>query len=967
MDAFFATVQKACLPGVWSKGVAFSRDHAVLLDSKSHDEIHVRIREGNRPVSPKVTLWPKEGDWYCDCGDRNDPCAHVAAAVIAWKAGDLEPEALAARSRPSASLHYSFRRVDGALQIERWIMHDSHKQALEGSLVSYVAGIQSGRVQAPPLAVTQEDYAVDQILASSPRTLLQPPATSHLLAKLEGHPRLDLDGKPINASAKPAVLRAVLTDADSGFRLFLERHPRTDEIFCNGVALCEGTLRPISTHGLSPQEIAMLESPGREYAPGDAARLVAEILPALESKLQVEVRSSRLPRLVETLPRVLLQAQKLDESTLSVLPLLIYGDPPFAEVRNGELRSNQPDRVPIRNPDAERALVKKLRDELHLVCGQPARFEGEAAARFTEMAKGWDLTGSSIQDFGVAGELRPRILAQDRRFDLGFELEGKHASTEAVFRSWREGSGLVPLLEGGWAKLPSAWMSTHGERILELLEARDSRGELPAYRAPEIARLCEELGQEPPPGLKMLRDSLGDFEGIPPATLPDDLTAQLRGYQRRGVDWLVFLREHSMGALLADDMGLGKTLQALCAIQGKTLIVCPTSVLQAWSDQIQKFRPGLSVSLYYGPNRLMSDQAEVVLTTYGLLRQDREVFVDREWGTIILDEAQTIKNPSSQVAQAAHQLRSRFRIALSGTPIENRLDDLWSQFQFVCPGLLGTRERFSEQASGGTGLQLLRDRIRPFVLRRLKREVAHELPPRTETVLHGELTQEERAVYEAILASTRAEILNALQSGGSVLSALEALLRLRQACCHPALVPGSGGSTPNGSSKVRLLLEQLDESVAQGHRSLVFSQWTSFLDLIAPELRNRGLSHLRLDGSTPNRGEIVRKFQSQEGPPILLMSLKAGGVGLTLTAADHVFLLDPWWNPAAEDQAADRAHRIGQNNPVLIHRLIARETVEEKILELQLKKRDLAKAILEGAEAAASLTREDLIALLGTN
>jgi SNF2 family DNA or RNA helicase len=423
-----------------------------------------------------------------------------------------------------------------------------------------------------------------------------------------------------------------------------------------------------------------------------------------------------------------------------------------------------------------------------------------------------------------------------------------------------------------------------------------------------------------------------------------------------------------MGAMLADDMGLGKTLQALCALQGRTLIVCPTSVLQAWLTQLEQFRPDLSVSLYYGSGRKLDPRSAVVLTTYSVLRLDLDELNRAQWETIVLDEAQVIKNPESQAARAAHALRGKFRIALSGTPVENRLDDLWSQFQFLNPGLLGSRQDFQEEYAGPvsrgdqTRAAELRARVRPFILRRLKKEVAPELPPRTETVLQCELSQEERDTYDAILASARSEVLEKLEAGANMFAALEILLRLRQACCDSRLLPGAQSSSR--SSKVELLMETLEESLENGHRALIFSQWTSFLDLLEPELKASGIRFSRLDGTTVDRAKVVEDFQRPDGPSVLLLSLKAGGVGLTLTAADHVFLLDPWWNPAAEDQAADRAHRIGQKNPVLIHKLVARDTVEDRILLLQQKKLQLAGAVMSDAGAAASMTRDDLIALL---
>src|SRR6185437_4220893 len=408
----------------------------------------------------------------------------------------------------------------------------------------------------------------------------------------------------------------------------------------------------------------------------------------------------------------------------------------------------------------------------------------------------------------------------------------------------------------------------------------------------------------------------------------------LRPYQRQGVDWLAFLRGTGLGGILADDMGLGKTLQAMSVFDGRTLVVAPTSVLFNWQAELGRFRPALKVDLYHGPNRALDPGADVTLTSYALLRLDAQKLGAETWRTVVLDEAQAIKNPDSQTARAAYALRASLRLALTGTPVENRLEELWSLMHFANRGLLGGRADFADRharpiADGQPGAAAaLRQRVRPFLLRRLKQDVAPELPPRTDAVLKVSLDDGERAVYDAVRAATQKDVLALLEGGGGVMKALEALLRLRQAACHPALVPGQ---TATSSSKVEALLEALETAVSENHKALVFSQWTSLLDLIEPAL---------------------------------LVSLKAGGSGLNLTAADHVFLCDPWWNPAVEAQAADRTHRIGQTRPVFVYRLVAADTVEERILTLQDSKRALMDAALADGAAAAGLTKADLLALL---
>jgi SNF2 family DNA or RNA helicase len=631
--------------------------------------------------------------------------------------------------------------------------------------------------------------------------------------------------------------------------------------------------------------------------------------------------------------------------------------------------------VPLRNQAAERQLARQLELELGLEPGHAERFTGEDAVRFVHRLQTWrgEVQGGGHQAFVLTPALVPHVQLEHRRFAVFFETPGRHPTAvrvdaAAVLRAWQHGATCIPLPDGsGWAPLPIDWLERFGDRVADLLAARSATGTLPTSTLPDLARLCTDLEQPPPPGFADLQALLADFTGLPEAELPEDIQATLRPYQRCGVNWLEFLGQAGLGALLADDMGLGKTLQALCTIHGRTLVVAPTSVLHNWAEELERFRPRLRYAIYHGTQRQLEPAADVVLTTYAILRLDTETLAQEVWETVVLDEAQTIKNPDSQVARAAYRLQAQRRMVLTGTPVENRLDELWSVMHFLNPGFLGGRQHFQEHyakpiaAGQANTAARLRERLRPFILRRRKQEVATELPPRTDVVLHCLLSEDERQVYDAIHAATREQVVSRLAAGGSVLEALEALLRLRQACCHSALIPGQQAET---SSKVTLLLETLEQVVAEGHKALVFSQWTTLLDRVEPHLQTAGLDFVRLDGATRDRAGVVHRFQDVQGPPVMLISLRAGGLGLNLTAADHVFLLDPWWNPAVEEQAADRAHRLGQDRPVLVYHLVAEDTVEERILALQAHKRALSDAVLEGAAGAASLTREDLLGLL---
>jgi superfamily II DNA or RNA helicase len=955
IQALFEAIRSAASSAAWSRGVELARSGAVSGERADADQVVLRVSTRGGLICPTVTLLPDDEEWDCDCGTHDDACEHVAAAAIALRRARAAGEALPGGERTPGRIGYRLTREGSSLALERVVVTGQGEQILTGTL----AAVASGRVDGPSFAASQADLAVEQALGASRRGRLPRGVLAALLPRLTACPDVTLDGAPIRSSGEPVRWIARLEDEGAGFRLRVAREAEVTEVFDEVVAHCGDTLRPLAATPLTGREIQELGRDGRRFEPDAASELVTERLPDLRRRLPVEVRTRRLPRAVQEPPQLRVEVAR-DGELLTALATLVYGDPPLARVDAGRLVPLGDGPVPLRDEAAERGLLRRLQQELELLPGRRVRLGGEAALALAERLQRWGgvLRGDAHRDFLRAPRLEPRFAAQDAGFSLEFESAGEGARRRAdparVLRAWREGEPLVPLEAGGLAPLPEDWLARFGDRVADLLAARELAGDLPRSLLPDLGRLCEELEQPPPPAFGALRELLDETGAIPRAALPEDLSAELRSYQRRGVDWLCALREAGLGALLADDMGLGKTLQALCALRGRTLVVAPTSVLQNWAQEIERFRPGLIAALYHGPDRALDPDAAVTITSYAVLRLDAATLCQVDWDTVILDESQTIKNPDSQVARAAHRLRPRFALALTGTPVENRLDELWSQLHFTNRGLLGGRRDFGERyarpiAAGDTGAaERLRSRVRPFVLRRLKREVAPELPPRTEVVLHAELGPEERRLYDAVRAASREDVVRRLEAGGSVLGALEALLRLRQAACHPSLVPGQRAES---SAKLAVLLEMAEEAVAEGHKALVFSQWTSLLDLVEPQLRAAGLDFGRLDGATRDRAGVVNAFQDPGGPPMLLVSLTAGGVGLNLTAADCVFILDPWWNPAVEQQAADRAHRIGQDRPVMVYRLVASDTVEERILALQ-------------ETGAAALTRDDLLALL---
>ncbi len=496
-------------------------------------------------------------------------------------------------------------------------------------------------------------------------------------------------------------------------------------------------------------------------------------------------------------------------------------------------------------------------------------------------------------------------------------------------------------------------------------------------------------------GGERLRDFARRLQALPqqPLATPPGLHAELRDYQQQGLAWLQALRELGVGGILADDMGLGKTLQTLAHILAEkqagrlsspVLIVMPTSLIPNWQDEAARFAPELRVLALHGARRkalfAQIDQHDLVLSTYALLPRDLKQLSGRHWHLLILDEAQNIKNPRSRAALAAAQLDAGQRLCLTGTPLENHLGELWSLFNFLMPGWLGDSKAFTrtyrtpiEKRGDAQRLAHLVARVKPFLLRRSKEQVASELPPKTEITQRIELSDVQRDRYETLRLAMDQKVRAEIQRLGLVRSQLvilEALLRLRQACCDLRLLdersPGAAGTafTAADSGKLSALLEMLEELLSEGRRVLLFSQFTGMLALIEAELVARRIAYVKLTGATQDRRTPVQRFQNGE-VPVFLISLKAGGAGLNLTAADTVIHFDPWWNPAAEAQASDRAYRIGQDKPVFVYRLIARGSVEEKIQQLQQNKASLARSVLEGGgQGDWTLSEADLDALL---
>jgi superfamily II DNA or RNA helicase len=565
------------------------------------------------------------------------------------------------------------------------------------------------------------------------------------------------------------------------------------------------------------------------------------------------------------------------------------------------------------------------------------------------------------------------------------EFEGGRARLPDLLMAIRRGENTVRLNDGSYGMLPDSWLKKYG--LLASLGDRDGDfirfsqsqiGLLDALLAIHGQATCDEA-------FERARQALHNFDGIAPVDAAPTFVGTLRPYQREGLGWFEFLERFGFGGCLADDMGLGKTIQVLAlldarrarreAAAGPSLIVVPKSLVFNWHQEAARFTPGLRLLDHTGMDRVrgtdhLSDY-DAIITTYGTLRRDVEFLKDAEFEYVILDEAQAIKNPGSESAKALRLVRGKHRLTLSGTPVQNHLGDLWSLFEFLNPGMLGSASVFT--GSGSTLRNpdpetrgMLSRALRPFILRRTKEQVASDLPEKLEQTIYCELEGEQRQLYDELRIYYRQSLLEQIDRfgmGKSKMQVLEALLRLRQAALHPGLIDKA--RCAETSAKLEMLLPQLDEVIDEGHKALVFSQFTSMLAIVRDRLDRQNITYEYLDGKTRDREERVMRFQNDPDCKLFLVSLKAGGLGLNLTAADYVFLLDPWWNPAIEQQAIDRAHRIGQTRRVYACRLIAKDTVEEKVLALQQTKRDLADAIITSDNSVMrTLGREDLDLLL---
>ena len=650
----------------------------------------------------------------------------------------------------------------------------------------------------------------------------------------------------------------------------------------------------------------------------------------------------------------------------------------------------------LRDASGEGKLASRLKQEGLTPKGPLFHVKGEEALEFLVsgvpklLSEGWKIEENNLTSLKVCkkpAQVKMRVKTGLDWFSLDAELKvgeysiGRQAISEALFQKKR----FIRLASGEWVRIPERWF----QPFLRFKEALGLSNEIfgepriPLFQAPlaldwvgsadhlDADTSWRKLAQ------KWTRLASGNLSTLDEATPPPGFVGELRPYQKHGLAFMLFLREHGFHGILADDMGLGKTVQAIALLATPTdlpplpsLVIAPTSVVYNWEKELTRFAPFLKVLSLHGPSRRehFDDLADydVVLTSFALVRRDWMHLEKQEYAHIILDEAQAIKNSASQTSKLVRRLKGRHRFSLSGTPLENHLGELWAQFDFLLPGLFGTEKDFQERylspANAGDPeiLAELRARSSPFILRRLKKEVAEDLPPRTEIVAYCELDPLQKELYERILLEVREKVNDTVNTHGierSRITILDGLLKLRQVCCHPRLL---NPSEIDVSSKLELFMDLVEGLLLEGHRALVFSQFVKMLDLVRKRLDERGIEFEYLDGRTRDRQLRVDRFNSS-ATPLFLISLKAGGTGINLTGADYVIHFDPWWNPAVEAQATDRAHRIGQSRQVFSYKLIARDTIEEKVLKLQERKKALISDVILSEEGMAKqISRDDL-------
>jgi superfamily II DNA or RNA helicase len=847
-----------------------------------------------------------------------------------------------------------------------------------------------------------EDAAEVLEMLSDRRVLLEPASMELRFANEALKPRIELD--PANGDSLRVRVVFYLESNKRRFALssgaWFEGTPGWQ------IDTTEGVARPVSELVTPAWLQRLYRSPAMVQSHDDLPELLGESIPRVAALLGADLPDlSSVADLVDQKPRFELKANgdlidarvrlyvRYEDQEFDVPPDDFPSPLAFLPPKSGKGRP----RVVRRDVGAEMAGIQALLNQNFEVSesGEELVASGDDALAFWtngigELPEDWDrfipddLVDVTIREESVTPQMRVSSGVDWLNLDMTFEAGGAVVREEELRACLEHGRRLVRLEDGSYAPIDPEKVGDVLTRMAEIYATAGMKDKLPLSQAGRVQDLLKIVANaKVSASAKSLFAKIEDIDEIPSIPKPRTLKADLRPYQKDGFSWLVFLHELNSGGILADDMGLGKTVQAIALLLwAKTkekrklnLVVAPTSVVPNWEREISKFAPGLKTVVWQGANRSQREpeleKADVMITSYALLRRDEELLQSLDLRYVILDEAQHIKNPMSQTARSAKKLSSERRLALTGTPIENRLSELWSIFDFVSPGLLGRLKTFEERVARPIDrgdietAQRLRATIKPFVMRRVKSDVAKDLPDKIEQEMIVPLADEQAKLYKQILRQVRKSVLSEVEKQGvskAQIQILAALTRLRQVACDPRLMKlPDTDFTHDDSGKLAALRELIDEAIDGGHRVLVFSQFVEMLNHIRAALDADGVEYQYLDGSTKDRMERVDRFNEDPSVPVFLISLKAGGTGLNLTGADTVVHFDPWWNPAVEDQATDRAHRIGQTKNVNVYKLIAEGTVEEKILELSAKKRELVSNVLstEGSPLKG-LTKADV-------
>ena len=869
MKEFLDWLKEESLPGIWSKGVQASRSPKSIErtspETDSH-ELRFKMTTPERILAYQVTLWPLEHDAHCDCGSKAHPCHHIVAVALAHSNGLIPSRSEASESTTTLRLNYAWiftansPGLPGKLSLKRTLVSGQTETPIPGSLISWIGGVQSGRIQGSLPPITPSDLKLDELYAK------ESPSWPEVLRILSELPPISVQGHPtltsLRAQARPELPKLrILAQSPTRWRVEWGTEPEREELQ-NGLFIRNGVLG-----WMSPS--ARFEP--RTLTDSDLEAFLLHELPELREHFEIEDAEAALPEIIEGQPEIRLKIESLPHEQFAVTATLDYSPIPAKTIVK-------------RDRTREAQLAREIRESLHLMLDQPQILSASDLIRLKSRS--------------------PKILP---------ELDSALGS----FLSTLSGFSIE--------SMPPQW-----DQIQKLLELREAR---PTEKIRTQALLTELV-------------SNAERARIPPSRTPAPLQATLRDYQKEGIQWLLSRWEKLGSALLADDMGLGKTLQTLAVIETPALVIVPASLIGNWKSEAQKFRPDLKVNLYHGDNRAWEPEGSLTLTTYSILRLEAERFAKQAWKCVVLDEAHLIRNPETQAAIAASALSADFKLALTGTPVQNRSRDLASLFRFLSPSL------FLDESELDPTL------VSSFILRRTKEEVLPELPPKTHLEHRTTLSAAERTLYDSVFQAAKAELVSRLENGESLspLTMFEVLLRSRQICNHERLI--SPENKTSKSNKMNEILELLFELTEAGHSVLVYSQWTRFLDLLQESLTGKIPLH-RLDGSTTHRSKVVEGFESSQGPSVFLLSLHAGGVGLNLVKASHVIFCEPWWNPFVELQAEDRAYRMGQEKPVTIHRFFVEGTVEMAIRDLQRKKRELGDEILGTSEIRDLLLRDE--------